>query len=85
MTTVYVNQVAAVERQSKYGLHQWLQKSLSFVFTVDVHRMPTIPAFEKVLLLVSSQSYKRGMLHFWEPYINNACQSSISMFPHNTP
>lgn len=58
---------------------QCLQKSLSFEFRMDVHSMTTIPPFEKVLLLLSSQSYNRGILQFWEPYINNACQSSINV------
>lgn len=72
MTTVRANHLdlltaAVVERYRKRGWHQCLQKSLSFVFRLDVHRMTTISPFEKVLLLVSSQSYNRGMLQFWEP------------------
>lgn len=47
---------------------QCLQKSLSFEFRMDVHSMTTIPPFEKVLLLLlSSQSYNRGILQFWKP------------------
>lgn len=53
MTTVHANQldlqtVEVVEWQRKCGLHQQLQKSLSFVLMVDVHRMTTIPPCEKV-------------------------------------